>query len=580
VSTQAERAHRLPGDDEGFSLVEVIVALSIFAVVAFAALPVLVVGLQASQKARVETLAKDLSQLRIERMRNLTYHVDEQNGPYVDLLDRYYTNASGTATATGETGCTGQYLSTAPGTDGAPSGPAYRVTCVDLPESAGFTQVVYTQFLQRTGVPLTPATLYDSQLDGRDDPPSQLVGVTVLTSWDKAGRQGTLRTYTEIAEAKGGGALVTTQAQALALKVSALDAAAGTHLVAQAGQVKADGSLTSGSVASVQTVGASLEQITASPQRVTGGVGNAVAPKTTSPANPAGDSSTVASGSISLGAGLTSLASAPWVGCGWSWSNKTAYSNASSTTGSGIPQAPSNVGADALASGAAATSAGLLRNGGGCEGYAFGFRNWLTAPANAPGLGLSTARPQVYVLDGTAGGGDLALGLGRGGAAVSATDALTATHDATAVATSTFEQIGILPTVNHPNGLVTATLTSARIACRSGVPVTASYRLTVTYPKHNGAPGERESTTIDYTTGGSVVPALPSPGGISFVEGGSTRLLSDYLQWDVATTVAQDQSGASSIDRVFGVAVPDSVVGNGGFGLQLGSLSCVAADNR
>lgn len=133
MSTPTDFLRRRSEKESGFTLIEVIVALSIFGVVAIAALPLLVLGLKVSQMARVETLAKDLSQLRIERLRNLPFQVDRQNGPFVDLLDRYFTNLSPTPTVSEEAGCSGQYLSAAPGSGGAPSGPAYRVTCSPSP---------------------------------------------------------------------------------------------------------------------------------------------------------------------------------------------------------------------------------------------------------------------------------------------------------------------------------------------------------------------------------------------------------------------------------------------------------------
>jgi hypothetical protein len=58
------------------------------------------------------------------------------------------------------------------------------------------------------------------------------------------------------------------------------------------------------------------------------------------------------------------------------------------------------------------------------------------------------------------------------------------------------------------------------------------------------------------------------------------RKLSDYLEWDVSAGVSESTSGAQSIDHVFGLSSPESVVGPGGVAVQLGSLSCTAADNR
>jgi hypothetical protein len=233
--------------------------------------------------------------------------------------------------------------------------------------------------------------------------------------------------------------------------------------------------------------------------------------------------------------------------------------------------APADVGADALASTAPRAESGLLKSGNGCGGYAFGFRNWLTSPSYNASLGLSTTKPLVYITDSNS-GGPVSNGLVVGQAAVAATEALTSTHSASAIANAKTATVRVLPTANYPDGIVQVTLTNASISCRSGAAVTAAYDLTVQYPGG--------SKTISYVTGGSVVPSLPNPATIPVLVGTVTHALSEYLQWDVSLGPNQEQNGASSIDHVFGLSVPESVAGNGGFGVQLGALSCVAADNR
>jgi hypothetical protein len=548
--------------------------MTIFSVVAVAALPLVLVGIKAASRAEVQTLAKDLSQLRIERIRNLPYQVDRQNGPFVDLLDRYYTDATGAVTSSvDEPGCSGQYVANAAGPVGAPTGPAYRVTCTSLPEAAGFSQKVYLQFLTSTMTAVTPPSTYSSQVTGKDSAPSGLVGVTVLTDWALSGQTGSLRTYTEIADARSDKSLIATQAQAVALRVSSnfVDTVNAVpqnrNLVAQAGVVKADGSLTSGSVASVQAAGVSLDHV---------GAGNTVVEQqaasvasTTAPtvADPAG---TVAEVSVAgVGAGTT--ADTTWLGCGWGWAGKSAYANVSATTAAGRPVVPSNNTTDVTAAGVQTAQSGLLNSGNGCSGYAFGFRNWLTTPTYT--LGISPAKPLVYVEDPTGGGGTLAGGRALGEAAVTGTDIVTVPHTASATARARVSKVHMLPTAERPEGLVTATLTSSKVVCKAGVPVSSAYALTVTWP--NGG-----SKTINYASGGPT-PTLPAPSSIAFTDGGVARTLADYLEWSVSTGVTESTtSGAQSIDQVFGLTSPASVVGPGGLAVQLGSLSCNAADDR
>jgi type II secretory pathway pseudopilin PulG len=61
--------------DDGFSLVEVIVALALTMVVLVALLPQLLVGIKGAALANDVTEAKGVVQGQLERMRNLPYHV-------------------------------------------------------------------------------------------------------------------------------------------------------------------------------------------------------------------------------------------------------------------------------------------------------------------------------------------------------------------------------------------------------------------------------------------------------------------------------------------------------------------------
>jgi hypothetical protein len=208
------------------------------------------------------------------------------------------------------------------------------------------------------------------------------------------------------------------------------------------------------------------------------------------------------------------------------------------------------------------SQAGLLNQGGGCqssvnsESYAFGFRNWLTTPAYNSALGLSAARPLVYVLDPNAGGG-LATGRLLGEASVSGTDILASPRSASARAKARVSTVYMLPTTAYPTGLVRAKLTSSSLTCKSDGTVTGAYSLDVGYPGG--------SKTITYPS--STTPSLPDPATITWTEGGVGRNLGQYLNWSVSAGVTESTTGARSIDHVFGLTSP-------------GSLSCSAADNR
>ncbi len=87
------RLRRTQGEP-GFTLVEVLVAITLLAIVAAGLFPLLITGVRASVAAKYNTQAKNLSNERIEQMRNLTWHVAPSEGQYVDLLDIYFTDAA------------------------------------------------------------------------------------------------------------------------------------------------------------------------------------------------------------------------------------------------------------------------------------------------------------------------------------------------------------------------------------------------------------------------------------------------------------------------------------------------------
>ena len=552
------REHRAAG--EGFSLIEVLVALTIFALVGLATLPLLLTSTKATVKAKLETQAKNVAQLRVEKMRNLAYHVARQNGPYIDLLDLYFTQAQDASVTTFPDGSTGQFLASAPGTGGAPSGPAYRVTFPSVTGSPGFSQVVYSQFLRTTHqlatVP-TGAGGYSSALDGFDTPPSQLLGVTVLTSWVRGNVTGTLRTYTEIADGKGSGALATSQARALALKVFSTSSD-GTTLIGLAGEVKADGSVTDGSQASVQGTAASLEQL--GQPEVVGAVGGSVAPP--NPASTAGYN-------VPNTAAMTTGGS---LGCGWGSFGRTTVENLSATTANGVPVAPASSGADMTAAGATYTASGILTNSSPCGGDAFAWRNQVNSPSYPAVYGIRLDQPLVWVED-SGGGGGLASGAVVGEAGVTGTSLLAIPKSISAAARARTRTVRLFPTSEYENGLVRVELLSSSLVCKSGAAPRATFSIRI-------AIGNSPSTTYSWDSATSATPpVLPDPATRFVTVGGVSRPLSDYLSWKLTTGISEGNSGVSTINQVFSLSAESAAV-QVPFDLQLGALSCVAEDLR
>lgn len=546
-------------------------ALSIFAVVAAAAVPLLLTGLRAATLVKLETQAKNLAQERIEKMRNLPFHVDAQNGPFVDLLDLYYTTGFSAAISFPDSS-SGNFVASAPGTGGAPSGKAYHKTWDfgSVPGYPTFKQEVWTQFLTTTHTLANVPGTFDSRAVGSDQAPALLLGVTVLTTYKGPGGAKTTRTYTEISDGRGQQNLVITQSRATGLRVTATGSD-GSTLVGQAAQVQIDGSVTTGSLASAQVEGASMEQLGVG--RVQGALGSVVAPP-----NPAG----------STAAGPSANGQALGTGsCGWGAFGRSTYEDLSADTSTAVPLVPSNTNADASASGAARTLAGLLRSGSGCNGWAFAFTNSLSGGSDYdPALRLKTDRPLVGIAD-PGGSGGLSTGVLVGAGSVNATTILSTpyfTSSKARVSTGSGSIIRILPTEFADNGLVQVTLTApAQITCKSNAAPNASYQLQVTYQTVSGPVTLNLTANMSGTTPAAV--SLPDPSTIVVDNSGGVNVpLSKYLNWTLSNAIVQGSNGVNSLNQgaVMTLSINPTLTSNPGstMKVEIGLLSCVADDQR
>ena len=174
------------GDEGGFTLVEVMAAMVVFALVATGVTAMFASGLRASLLTKMETTAKNLSQQRFEQLRNLPFHIDQvtagENPP--DLLDTYFPNTTAAA-GRGQPGYVGA-SSPRWTEDGDPAnGAFYRYVQDELDGFPKFKQYVATQFLTDSGT-ANAATGFNALVSGLDTPPTLAVGVGVTTIW-KAG---------------------------------------------------------------------------------------------------------------------------------------------------------------------------------------------------------------------------------------------------------------------------------------------------------------------------------------------------------------------------------------------------------
>lgn len=591
MSTWAERIHRQRGrlhrDDAGFTIIEVMVALVIVAIVSASLIPLLVTGARATRLAKMTTLAKNLNNQRIDAMRNLPYHVDAQNGPYVDLLDLYYHDTSGTASSIpdvvpGQT-VTGQYVSA--GGAGGPSGPYYRVQVsggqFGAPYKA-FSQTVYSQFLVSTNPAATPIaasslpTTYNNSTVGQDQPPSLLLGVTVITTWTANGVSKSYRTFTEITDQGTGTSLVTSQAKSTALSITTKDYQ-GQPIEVAVGQVIANGAVSNGSQV---TSTATAAQITW-PGSLTGPMLGA----TSGAASP---------GSSPGSTGVIPASAQPKWGsstCGWAQFGPTQVQDVSTKITSGLPLAPSDS-TGTYNSGAplsGVTSASINANGGGsCSGLYFS--NQVDgSPATDPNLQLNSAYPMVQLQDLSGNAPEI-----TGSGYVFANNQVGTAGAVTAGAQSSsgtwvkiFPGLSFVPTsgpsgygITGVPGLVNVKLSGASLSCRSQTSsATLTYSGTVVW----WANGKWNAISFTWSGGSDPLAGVDLTQPVTTLNGVAVPL-STYITGIAGSTgpVSGGNGGVQNVEAAVSVTTAPTIGGyaNTSMGIELGNLSCTAQDNR
>ena len=562
--------------DAGFTLVEIMVALTLVALAAGGSIPLLVIAAKAAGTSRLNTQAKNLAQWRFESMRDLPFHVDRQNGPFVDLLDIYYTNLGTTPvtrTRANEIEV-GHWVASGSAPD--PSGPFYQIQVASLPGYPSFSQTIDTQFLSVTGasVPATTFPGYDSQTEGHDSAPSTLVGVTVITTWTDHGNTHSYTSYTRIADSRGLQSTLTSQGSAEYLQVSSAGPS-GNALTVDLASADATGGQSTGSIAAADV--RTLVARDALGQQYLG----------------ASAVSTSPTGASSATGPLPSFSTGTNGGdCGWVGAGQSQVSDATASTTGGLPQVPTDID---NASPPANQAAAQVTTGGNSPCGIFGFAN--QSNGYSSNLMLDSATPLVRINNDT--GNTVAL---SGSAWVNASVNTANPHTVTSGAnTGSNDLIRLFPGASFTNGagLVRVKLSQASIACQSSVTggvatpsATASWTATISYWKATDTSGNGALVTLPTYTwtsasnSGSADPlAAINPSSVVVYQNGSTVLhLSDYIaSWSTARSIVENvNSGVHQLDSIVSIATAPVRDGDAlsSVGLQVGNLSCVADDSR
>jgi prepilin-type N-terminal cleavage/methylation domain-containing protein len=580
VSRWLDRSRRRAANGHaGFTLIEIMVAITLVAIAAGGAIPLLIVGMKAANNSKLNTQAKDLAQARMESMRDLAFHVDRQNGPFVDLLDIYYTNVSttpSTRTRAGETEV-GQWVSGSAASP-APSGPFYKVNVASLPGFPTFSQTIDTQFLSALGTAISvpSSTVYDNLTAGSDQPLSTLVGVTVITTWNDHGVTHNYTSYTRISDSRGLTATLTTQGSANFLQVTS-GGSAGNTLTAEVAAADATGSFSTGSVAAADVH--PLHAQDSSGQSYD--VNNVSTTSAQTPPGPQPASAVWAAGSGD---------------CGWVGSGPTQWAGVTAATTGGLPQVPSNVDNNSPPNNQVAAQ--LLATASGDCGI-FGFANQSLAYDPALMLGTDVNSPLVQIGSGNTSGNAVVV---SGSAWVNASASTATPHTASSGAnTGSAQVIHLFPgaTFTGGAGVVKITLSQASISCLSSVTggvstpsATGSWTVNISYWKSSDTVGgggwfDLPQYTWNSATGtGSADPlAAINPSSIVVYQNGSTILhLSDYIgSWSTTRKITENaNSGVHQLDGIVSITSQPTRAGDllSAVGLQIGNLSCVADDSR
>lgn len=564
-------------------------ALGLLSVLMVATLPALVTSLRATQLTKTHTQAKNLSQERLDALRNLRYHVDRQNGPFLDLLDMYYTNAnsSGVETTVSSGGVTlvGKYVASGGGTGGEPTAPYYRIRIDALPGAPGFSQVVTAQFLTPSGTAV-PASLfqdaYDSQTVGADQPPSLMLGVTVITNWTVGAQAKSYRTYTRITDGRAQIPAIQSQSRAIAVDVTST-AADGTTLNLQGGIASLDGAQSSGSSVTGHVTGALANRT--GQAAVTGKVGQFAWP------SPGAS----ASGSTSPQDGGS---------CAWYGFGLTGTTNVTADISAGLPKAPADVDATTPPN---VVSGHIVHNGGGSCGQ-LSYSNTVgggversTDTSDAIGQEMGST-PFVRIPDTSGSGASIA---GRG-YVTSTPDTATPVQTKAGAQAAMGSQVVLFPNnaeaKANGHGLVEVRLTSAQVDCVSGVggaPGTVSGRYSITlgwWGLHTSETVARwHSATWTYDSASGSTPVLAA--GSDTWDPQNTLLASGVTLADMVPGISLGADGPAVIDsgaatglRGFPTGVltlttastldNESGAGFSAINVRLGQLTCVADDLR
>jgi prepilin-type N-terminal cleavage/methylation domain-containing protein len=182
----------------GLTLVETLVAITIFAIMTLGTIPLLGTAMKGGATTRTESVARNVASKTLERLRGFQYYVGySSTNRKIDLLDHFFpgrTPAYVASVGTGFDAATQTFVTTCDSISNADA-------CATLPDSAeipeGYVVEVRATFKSATNPATTTTVPVDYAWNGADTPPSDLLEVRVAVVWSVGAEARTydLRSY-------------------------------------------------------------------------------------------------------------------------------------------------------------------------------------------------------------------------------------------------------------------------------------------------------------------------------------------------------------------------------------------------
>lgn len=170
-------------NQDGFTLIELMVALGMFAVVMISMGVMFTTAFTTASETKRRDTAKNLGQEKLEALRSLPYFIafgDQVSGTDPDLLDRYFVDLGTSVVTRTVDGVSVQQVY-----DSAIKG--YKTTEAQVSGNPRFSRVITVQFVNVNGVVVNPPSGYTSNAT-TVDVPLTIARITVKVSWTERGR--------------------------------------------------------------------------------------------------------------------------------------------------------------------------------------------------------------------------------------------------------------------------------------------------------------------------------------------------------------------------------------------------------